>query len=67
MKKNNMIKIWYIQNKDGKGGYWSDRFEHFSEEFANMEDGDVFTIKCKALTEKEFDKLEKTSHEFEGW
>jgi hypothetical protein len=67
MKKNEKtVKIWFIHNQE-KTGYWSDNFEHFMSELSCMEDGDVFEIKCKTLTKKEFGKLEKTSHEFEGW
>jgi len=58
--ENKKVKIWFIHNQE-KAGYWSDKFEDFMSEISCMEDGDVFEIKCKELTEKEFKELEKSS------
>lgn len=63
-----MVKIWFIQNQNGKGGFWSKYFiEDFSETLSCMENEDVFIIKCKVLTKEEFNELKKNSREFEGW
>lgn len=64
--KNKNMRVWFIHNQD-KTGYWSDMPEHFLTEFQEMSPDDKFEITCKDMTEKEFEKLEKTSHEFEGW
>jgi Neuraminidase (sialidase) len=64
-KKQKKIKIWWIYNNDGSS-YWSDTPE-FTYEFKNMSDFEEFSIECRELTKREYEKLSKTSHEFEGW
>ena len=65
-KKQELIKIWYIKNSEGVS-YWSDVADYFKYEFEAMGDGKEFTIRCHELTKREFNKLAKNSHEFDGW
>ena len=62
--KAQKIKIWYILN-DGLG-YWTENPDWIWE-FKEMNDRDKFTIECRELTKKEFNKLVKISSEFDGW
>ena len=62
--KPKTVKIWYIK-RDGSG-YWTDNPDWIWE-FQEMADGDAFTIECKELSQREFNKLAKSSGEFDGW
>lgn len=64
VKQQKKTKVWWI--KQNGTGYWTDNPDWIWE-FKEMGDGNSFTIECKELTSREFNKLEKASHEFEGW
>ena len=66
-KKQKLVKIWWIKDENNKGGYWTDTLDPIPYELLHMQVGDKFTITIHELTMREFNKLSKASHEFEGW